>query len=237
MNWQRLSKLAKPLLSTSASRYAAGNGRNRNRHAAIHLPFSIGAAPRLLQMTPPERRALVRQWRRNKYSALRKELPVRNIEVMKLNMAPVGVRLTLPARSIERLRRLRNVGSISVCSIKGVRAKNSTQIRSRSYAVTGRMAFQVEGQTRGTQLCEERITIVTARSEHVARARVARIMNTESFPYLSISGHFVRWGFEGIIDICECPDENLSSRSTEVFYRYKKRRVNTKNEWHLRADK
>jgi Domain of unknown function (DUF4288) len=183
-------------------------------------------------MTPPERRVLVRQWRRNKYSALRKELQVGNVEVMKLNMAPVGVRLTLPARSIERLRRLRNVGSISICSIKGVRAKNSTQIRSRLYAVTGRMVFQVEGQTRGTQLCEERITIVTARSEHVARTRVARIMNAESSPYLSISGHFVRWGFEGIIDVCECPDENFSSKSTEVFYRYKKRRVNTKNEWH-----
>lgn len=187
---------------------------------------------RLLQLTPPERRALVRQWRSRKYAALRKELSAENVEVMKLNMAPVGVRLTLPAESIEPLRRLRHADTIRICSVKGVRVKNSTQVRARLYAVTGRIVFQIEGQTRGTQLCEERITIVTARSERDARARVARIMNAESHPYLSISGHFARWNFDGITDVCECPDERFSAKGTEVFYRYKKRRVAAKNEWH-----
>jgi len=192
---------------------------------------------RLLQITPTERRALVRQWLRSRYAALRKELPVENIEVIKLNMAPVGIRLTLPAKSIKQLRRLRNADTIRICSIKGIRLKNSTQVRSRLYAVTGRMVFQVEGQTRGSQLCEERITAVTAYSERDARARVARIMNAESSPYLLVSGYFGRWSFEGISDVCECPDEKFFSKSTEVFYRYRKRRVNAKNEWHPTTDK
>ncbi len=188
-------------------------------------------------MNPPERRAHQRQWRRKRYAALRKELPVENLEVMKLNMAPVGVRLTLPAKFIERLRWLRNAGSIRICSIKGIRVRTPTSVRTRLYAVTGQMVFQVEDQTRGTLLCEERTTIVVARSERAARARVARIMSAESHPYLSISGHFVRWSFEGITDVCECPDDTFSSRSTEFFYRYKRRRVNTKNGWHPRADR
>ena len=190
---------------------------------------------RLLQFTPPERRTLVRQWRRSRYAALRKELPAKNVEVMKLNMDPVGVRLTLPARSIARLRRLRNADAITICSIKGLRVRKPTPEKTRLYAISGRMVFQVEGQTRGTQLCEDRITIMTARSEREARARVARIMNSESHPYLLPSGHFARWSFEGTTDVCECPDEKFSSRSTEVFYRYKKRRVNAKNEWHPRT--
>lgn len=151
---------------------------------------------------------------------------------MKLNMASVGVRVTLPASSVERLRRLRNASSICICSIEGVRVKKSTSVRAQLYAVTGRMVFQVEGQTRGTQLCEERITVVTARSEREARARVAGIMATEGNPYLLMSGHFLRWSFEGVTDICECPDEKFSSKSTEVFYRYQRRRVRSENEWH-----
>ena len=63
------------------------------------------------------------------------------------------------------------------------------------------MVFQVEGQTQGTQLCEERITVVTARSEREARARAARTMAADSFPYLAMSGHFARWSFEGVTDV------------------------------------
>lgn len=188
-------------------------------------------------MNPLDRRVLKRQWRIKRYTALRKELAIDEIEVMMLDRAPIGVRLTLPAQSINRLRRLRNAGAITIRAIKGIRVKQPSQVRSRLYAVVGKMVFQTEGQTRGTQLCEERITIVDAISERQARARVARIMTTDSSPYLSISGHFVRWSFEGVTDVCECPDDAFSPRSTEVFYRYKKRRVNAQNEWNPRADK
>jgi len=187
---------------------------------------------RLLRLAPSERRTLVRQWRSRKYAALRKEFPVDDVEVMKLNLAPVGVRVTVPARSVERLRWLRNASAISIRSIGGVRVKKSIPVRAHLYAVTGHMVFQVEGQTRGTQLCEERITVVTARSESEARARVARIMAAYSFPHLSTSGHFLRWSFEGVTDVCECPDENFSSKGTEVFYRYQRRRVRSEHEWH-----
>lgn len=191
----------------------------------------------LLRMTPTERRTLVRQWHRRSCAALRKELAVNELEVMVLDRAPIGVRLTLPAQSIDRLRRVRNAGAITVRAIKGIRVKRCRRAQSRLYAVTAQMVFQVEDQTCGTQLCEERITIVVARSERDARARVVRIMSAESSPYLLISGHFGRWSFEGITDVCECPDDTFAYKNTEVFYRYKKRRVNAKNEWHPRARK
>lgn len=187
---------------------------------------------RLLRIPPPKRRALVHQWRRQKYAALRKELSVGNVAVMKFNTDPIGVRFRLQANSVDHLRGLRNASVIRIRSIEGVRAKKSSPAGPRLYAVKGRMVFQSEGQTRGTQLCEERITVVTARSEREARARVAHIMAGEVSPFLSTSGHLLRWNFEGVTDVCECPDEEFASKGTEVFYRYLKRRVRPEHEWH-----
>jgi hypothetical protein len=192
---------------------------------------SRAALRRLLRMDAAERRALVRQWRLRKHAALRKELPVEDMVITRWNRDPVGFRITLPAESFNRLRRLRHARLIKVHAIQGIRAKTSPT-GPRLYAVKGCMACQMEGQTRGTQLCEERITIVSARSKREARRRVARAMAAEANPYVSTSGHFLRWAFEGITDVCECPDSEFNSNGTEVFYQYQNRRVRRQHEWH-----
>ncbi len=184
-------------------------------------------------MTPAERRALVHEWRTRKCLALRSELTEGTVTVKRFNRDPIGVFVTLPAQSIDRFRRLRHAsGAIWLRAIAGRRAKKSSPAEPRLFAVQGRMVFQGEGQIRGTQLCEDRITAVVARSEREASARVARIMAKEQAPFLSTSGHFVRWYFEGITDVCECPDESFASSGTEIFYDYEKRRVRPEHEWH-----
>jgi uncharacterized protein DUF4288 len=192
---------------------------------------------RLLRMAPHQRRDLVRQWRKRKHAMLCKELPVAETTVLRFNRAPIGVRFTLPADRVDRLRRLRNASVIRIISVEGVKEKKQPSTPTRLYAVKGRVAFQIEGQTHGTQLCEERITVVAARSEPEARARVAGIMAGEHSPYLATSGHFLRWKFEGVSDVCECPDGQFDPKATEVYSRYRRRRVRPEYEWHPAPNK
>jgi hypothetical protein len=192
---------------------------------------------RLLRMAPHQRRDLVRQWRKRKHAMLCKELPVAETTVLRFNRAPIGVRFTLPADRVDRLRRLRNASVIRIISVEGVREKKQPSTATRLYAVKGLVAFQIEGQTHGTQLCEERITVVAARSESEARARVAGIMAGEHSPYLATSGRFLRWKFEGVSDVCECPDGQFDLKATEVFSRYRRRRVRPEDEWHPATNK
>jgi len=194
---------------------------------------SRAALRRLLRMTPAERRALVHAWRTRKCLALRNELTEGTVTVKRFNRDPIGVFVTLPAQSIDRFRRLRHAhGAIWLRAIAGRRVRKSSPDGPRLFAVAGRMVRQFEGQTRGFQLCENRITAVMARSEREASARVARIMAKEHDPFLSISGEFMRWHFEGVTDVCECPDETFAASGTEIFYDYKNRRVRSEHEWH-----
>ncbi len=208
----------------------------------VTVEIQIGVSPyvypsrselrRLLRMTPQQRRVLVHDWRVRKHAALCKELPVRDFTVTKFNRAPTGVRFTLRADQVDQLRRLRSADNISVLSVEGLKAWKDLVVPPRLYAVKGHMVFQVEGQVRGTQLREERLTVVVARSEREAKARVARIMTAGHAPFLATSGHFIRWSFEGVSDVCECPDEQFMPKGTEVYYSYRRRRVRPQYEWH-----
>lgn len=190
----------------------------------------------LIRMSPGERSALARNWRRRRFVAMRREVSCEDAEEIKFNGNPVGLRMRMPAIEVERLRGMRTVATIRVRSIDGYRETPAPAGAPRLYAVKGHMTFQFEGQTNGTQLCEERITVLSARSEREARARVSRLMASEEDPFLSTSGHLQRWRFEGISDICECPDSTFDPRGTEVFYTYRNRRVRRESEWHPASD-
>jgi hypothetical protein len=207
----------------------------------VTLEIEVGVSPyvypsssmlaRLLRMTPAARHALVRQWQAQRRAALLRELSACNVIVPKRNRSPLGVRCTLQADRVHELRRLRHADNVWIRSIKGLRASKPIAVP-RLFAVKGRLAFQGEGQVRGMQLCEQRITVVVARSEREAKARVTRIMATEESPSMATSGLFQRWKFEGIDEVCECPDVGFSPTGTEVYYSYRRRRMRPENEWH-----
>lgn len=197
-------------------------------------PYVYPSAARfreLLKISPQQRRSLVRQWRVAKHQNLLRELPFRKYKIVRSNSAPIGVRLTVPAHSVQRLFRLRHAESIRIERISG-RKRARTLSEERLYAVKAQLAFQLEGQTRGLQLCEERIFLLSARSERDARRRATREFRLEGFPSLTVSGHFHRCHFERILDVCEPIETSFNPAGTEVYYNYRWRRMVRAREWH-----
>lgn len=186
----------------------------------------------LLKMPPQKRSNLVRLWQITKHRRLLQELPFREYEVIRFNSGPVGLRLTIPADSVHKLFRLRHAESIRIKTVSGRRRTETASEALRLYAVKARIAYQAEGLTKGLQLCEERIFLLTAKSEKDARRHATREFRREGSPSLTMSGHFHRWQFEKILDVCEPLETSFDPRGTEVYYTYRKRSMRPENEWH-----
>jgi len=207
----------------------------------ISIPVSPYVYPsaalfhRLRKQSPQDRRNLVRQWRVDKHRQLICELPFENYEVIRFNSAPVGVRLTIPAQSVHKLFNLRHAESIRIQAIKGLKIKNTSK-SPRLFAVKARLVFQLEGQTKGLQHCEERIFLISAKSEEDAKRRATRKFRQEESPSLTVSGHCYRWHFEKIIDVCEPIEESFNPAGTEVYYNYRNRRLRPEYEWHPKRE-
>lgn len=155
----------------------------------VSLPVSPDIYPsarrlrRLLALSPQERRSQVRAWRTAEYERLCRELPFEKFTMRRSNHAPVGISAVVPARVVGKLRELRHADGISVREIPGLRRRVRTQEGPRLYAVRGRLAFSIEGQSRGLQRLEERVVVVTAESSTKAAAKARRFMAHS--PYLS----------------------------------------------------
>ncbi len=205
----------------------------------LHLPPHVYPSPamlkKLLHLRPEGRREMVHNWRVEALRKLGSEISLRDYKVVRSGGNPFGLRLTLPASAVRELFRLRHASSICVQRIEGFKRHRRVRVTgdsARLYAVKGRFAFQWEGQRRGMQLCEERLFLVMAKSERDARRRAGREFRSDTFPALYRSGHFGRWAFEEIVDVCEPIDREFSSKGTEVYYQYKKRRMRRNYEWH-----
>jgi hypothetical protein len=190
---------------------------------------------RLVRMTPKERGALVRQWRRKEHARLCREIPFEDYTVRRFNGAPIGVSLTVPASSVHMLFRLRHAESVRIIGITGLERRQPKEKISRLYAVKARFAFQAEGRRNGMQLYEDRIVVISATSEKEAEKRATRQFTSEGSPCLPTSGHFFRWAFEGVLDVCEAPDSEWNPQGTAVHYEYRRRRMRLESEWHPSA--
>ena len=186
----------------------------------------------LLKLSPQDRRNIVRQWQAVKHGQLIRELPCQEYEVVRYNSVPVGVRVTVPADSVHKLFGLRNAESIRIEAIGGRKRRQTLKEESRLYAVKARFVYQTEGQTTGLQLCEERIFLMSAKSEEHARHRATREFRQEESLFLTVSGHFCRLRFDQILDVCEPLETSFDPAGTEVYYKYRKRRMRPANEWH-----
>lgn len=203
---------------------------------AVTVDVTIGLPPfiypskallrQLIAKAPSTRAALVRDWRRREFERLRRELGSLKGETLWLSRAPIGLRLTVPARSVTALFTLRHAESVVIRNVRGRRRFVEARPRKRRlYAVRARLAYQQEGQSRGLQLCEDRVTVLSARSEKEATRRVEQLLRKQGHTSLMKSGHFQRWAFEEILDVIELIDETFLAGGTEVYYEYKNRRV------------
>lgn len=190
---------------------------------------------KLLALSPQERRRTIRDWQMSELKKLRRETPFADQEVIRRGRDIVCLRLTLPASGVHRLLKLKHADGLRIVTVSGVRrrkGRRAPKATARLFAVMARFSEQLEGQTKGSQLCEERIYLLMAKSERDARHRAEREFRQEVFPVLGRSGYFHRRAYEGIVDVCEPFEELFSAKGTEVYYRYEERPVRRKDEWH-----
>jgi hypothetical protein len=93
--------------------------------------------------------------------------------------------------------------------------------------------IQIEGQTTGMQLYEERFVLTKADTCTHAEKKVVKEMKDYETPYLNSSGEIVRWKLESIEDIYEVDldRKNDFTESVEVFSKFKRRKFDKKNIW------
>lgn len=100
------------------------------------------------------------------------------------------------------------------------------------YAVRGRVAVQIEGQTSGYQKTEDRIVLVKAFSEEDACRRLQKEWKDYAAPHLNEDGRLFRFLLEEIVDVYNpsiYDEKNLSG--TEVYSDMGRRRLRPKDVW------
>ena len=85
------------------------------------------------------------------------------------------------------------------------------------------------------QIVEDRIILLEARTESDAKRRAERQCRSDVFPTMNGSGYFWRWGFQGVLDVCESTDRHWMPTGTEAFYEIRNRRMKPAHEWRLRS--
>ncbi|MBI1949058.1 MAG: DUF4288 domain-containing protein [Deltaproteobacteria bacterium] len=140
---------------------------------------------------------------------------------------------TLSAGQLRALAAL-PVTHITVDKINGRPAPRSRASRTRLYSIRCRLVRQIEGQSRGLQVCEERIVLVRATSEERARDKLWKSEQDDD-GYLHDDGVGERWLLEEILDVCEPFIYALNDDIIEVYYRLFDRRITKDRAWSPRS--
>ncbi len=209
----------------------------------LRLPPHLYPSPKLfrqlLPLTPLTRRELIRTWRKGQLARLTQEQRIPVHTVLRRGRDPIGLSVTLTAKAVYRLLQSRYVGHVTIKSIQGKSSRAVAAARDgtvqRLYSVRVLFALQWERQRRGLQLIEDRIVLMRAKSEAEARRRAERQFRTEGTPVLNTDGHFCRWAYQGLLDVCESTDREWSPRGTEAWYEVRNRRLKRQHEWHPKS--
>ena len=202
-----------------------------------HLYPSSSLFRRLLLLSPAARLNEIRVWRETQLTKLMREQRLVAQKVLRIRRDPVGVSVAVTAAALSRLSKSKHVGSITIQSVHGKRPRATAAAHrlrgQRLYSVRALFALQWEKQDQGLQLVEDRVVLMQARSEAEAKRRAERQFRYESSPALDPRwGRFRRWGYQGIVDVCESTDEKWSPSGTEAYYEIRNRRMKRQYEWH-----
>jgi len=213
----------------------------------VHLPdppyllFGKTLFKSLLRKSPAARRKLLYEWFDKKLMRIGKRSPLTDRKLKPFlwkgtNRYPAivgwGVRVSLPAKDLKELVGLKEVESLTIERISGMRRRRRSSRREPSwYAVKGRFAWAVEGQTKGLQRFEDRTIVLKARSEKEAKKLARREFRDYAHDTLLDTGFFHRLMFEKLLDIYEMLDAELSPKGTEVFSTLRKRRMKPEFVW------
>jgi hypothetical protein len=188
----------------------------------------------VLAYPPAERKNRIAAQLRAKYQALKAALPPGPFEKLGSHYRPAGIRQRLPLRALPALLGLAAVEGIWVEEIEGLIPRPPVA-EPRCWSIKARFAVQIEHETTGLQLVEERILLIAALDEEEARQKLQPTFAGYAEPYLNSAGHLVRWQFEAFLDAYEVAAgplaELLSTEGLEVFSQTSRRRLTPELAW------
>jgi hypothetical protein len=189
----------------------------------------------VLAYPPAERKNRIAAQLRAKYQALKAALPPGPFEKLGSHYRPAGIRRRLPVRQLPALLGLTAVEGIWVEEIVGL-VPRPPAAEPKCWSIKARFAVQMEQQTTGLQLVEERILLIAAPDEEEARRRLRPTFAGYAQPYLNSAGYLVRWQFEAFLDAYEVAAgplaELLGPEGLEVFSQTSRRQLMPARAWH-----
>lgn len=148
--------------------------------------------------------------------------------------APVGFVARFAAADASTLCDVPNAFLI-VRSIQGVRKPKPRHRRKRVldwYTVRARVAIQVEGKSRGSQIVEDRFVMLKAFSRDDAIRRLAPEWKSYARPSINHRGEMFRWQLEEIVDVYHILEPGpIDPKGTEVFSSLRYRRLTPERVW------
>jgi hypothetical protein len=196
---------------------------------------------RLFRLAPRVREATVAARMRSSFQALVRDWPgqawSRNGPVRK----PWGVIGSVPARSIPRLLRHREVDLVAVREIPGraIRRRRPERPGISWCSVKGRYAVQIEGRSRGLQTFEDRVLLVRAHTEDEARRMAWTEARDYASPYLNSDRYMVRWQLERVLEVQDVWTRSKAGpdpRGTEVWSEFNRPRISRGSIWRPRME-
>lgn len=187
----------------------------------------------LLAYSPVERLERIRAELRREYAVLKKQLRGLPWERFGTHMRPGGVQVQLPLNRLPALLALPEVGSIVISAIENHQRLEEPD-RPTFWAVEARFAVQIENETGGRQMFEDRMMVVKALDEEDARRKLLLEFARYAEPCLGGGGRLVRFQFEKFLRADWLNFASLDAAAEEgfeVFSTLKHRQLRPGMEW------
>jgi hypothetical protein len=202
--------------------------------AVVRFPLAYPGYQAVLAYPAAERPSRIAALLRAKYKALKAALPPGPFEKLGSHYRPAGIRRRLPMQQLPALLAQAAVENIWVEEIEGL-APLAPVVEPKCWSIKARFAVQVEHETTGLQLVEERILLVAALNEEEARQKLRPAFARYAEPYLNSAGRLVRWQFEAFLTAYEVEAGSLAgllgAEGLEVFSETSRRRLTPEMAW------
>ncbi|MBZ0321081.1 MAG: DUF4288 domain-containing protein [Anaerolineae bacterium] len=190
-------------------------------------------------LSPEQRTQAIQNWVENVYREIEKAVPLRKVKIewrtrrkkswgFECEILPVDLLTLMKQPHIRYLR---------IVSVDGLKPKKVRKNRKLEwYAVKARFICQVEGQTKGSLLYEDRILLLKAYNFEDVEKRAQKEFDAYAHSYLNGDQEVVRWQFEEVLDIYHTFIEKIDPAGMEVYSEFGRRRMRPEYEWHPLRD-
>lgn len=167
--------------------------------AKIHLILPYPNYKTVINYLPAERKRRIAAQMRMSFRALKASLRNVPFEKTGTHLRPTGMKVVLPLNRLPALLAKEAVETISIEFVEGLNRRELV-LESLFWSIKARFAVQIENETGGLQMYEDRILLVKAVDEEEAQHKLLPSFDNYAEPYLNSAGLLVRWQFEEFLD-------------------------------------